>query len=147
MIIRQMTIEDIDPVIGLCNFMYQESSYRHLVFSASRCKEVALNAITDGFAMVAVNQMGQIVGVMGGCVVQPAFSRDLMACDYLLYVLPMYRGTVSSRLVNAYIEWAKSVRARMITVGVTAGLDNAAAIKFYESMGFKQCGAQLRLEV
>jgi len=145
--IRQMTIEDIGAVIGLCNFMYQESSYQQLVFSASRCKEVSLNAIESGFAMVAVDQMGQIVGVMAGCTVQPAFSRDLMACDYLLYVMPGYRGTVSHRLVTAYVEWAKSVRARVITVGVTAGCDNANAIAFYESLGFNQCGAQLRMEV
>jgi len=147
MIIRQMHIEDIGAVIGLCNFMYQESSYQALVFSPSRIKEVALNALADGFAMVAVSKIGQIIGVMAGCLVQPAFSRDLMACDYLLYVIPMFRGTVSTRLASAYIAWARARRAKVVSVGVTAGIDNDSAIEFYESMGFRQCGAQLRMEV
>jgi len=145
--IRQMTIEDIVSVIRLCNFMHQESSYKHLTFSPSRVKEVALKAIESGCALVAVNRLGQIIGVIGGCVVQPAFSYDLMSCDYLLYVNPLFRGTVSVRLVAAYVAWAKKQGAKMITVGVTAGYDNANAIAFYESLGFNQCGVQLRMEV
>ena len=146
--IRQMTTEDIGPVIGLCNLMYQESpNYKKLVFSPSRVKQIALNAIKEGFAEVAVNNLGHIVGVMAGCLVQPSFSQDFMACDYILYVIRAFRGPASFRLVNDYIKWAKMRGASLITVGVTSGGDNAKAIEFYEAIGFQQSGVQLRMEV
>ncbi len=138
---------DIDEVMELAAVMYRESvNYRRLAFSPERVREMAGMVIKSGFAMVAVRD-GRIIGVMGGSLVQPAFSHDLMACDFLLYVLPQYRGgTAAIRLVNAYVQWAHEGGAKLITVGVTAGIDNDAAITFYKAMGFHAMGVQMMMD-
>ena len=145
--IRQMTENDIPEVIELAAVMYRESiNYRSLEFSPERVREIAAVVINTGFAMVAV-KAAQIIGMMAGSLVQPVFSRDLMACDFLLYVLPQHRGgTAAIRLVNAYVRWARQGRAKMITVGVTAGIDNDAAIAFYRARGFRTSGVQMMMD-
>lgn len=145
--IRQMMEEDIQEVIELAVVMFRESrNYRALRFSPERVREMAVMVIGTGFAMVAVRDE-RIIGVMGGSLVQPAFSRDLMACDFLLYVLPQYRGgTAAIQLVNAYVQWARQGGAKIITVGVTAGIDNDSAILFYKAMGFHATGVQMMMD-
>ena len=146
--IRPMTGDDVDEVVELAAVMYRESAnYRRMEFSPERVREMAGMVMQSGFAMVAIKD-GRMIGLMAGSLVQPVFSRDLMACDFLLYVLPQHRGgTAAIRLVNAYVQWAKQDGAKLITVGVTAGIDNDAAIAFYTAMGFRTSGVQMMMEV
>jgi len=145
--IRQMMEEDIQEVIELAAVMFAESrNYREMDFSVDRVREIAAMTIQDGFAMVAV-QDGKIIGLMAGSLVQPAFSRDVMACDFLLYVLPEHRGGMAAvRLVAAYVQWARKGGAKIVSVGVTAGIDNDAAIAFYRAMGFRESGVQMMMD-
>ena len=145
--IRPMVEDDIDEVVELAAVMYRESvNYRRLEFSPERVREMVVMVMQNGFAMVAVKD-GRIIGLMAGSLVQPAFSRDLMACDFLLYILPQHRGgTAAIRLVNAYVRWARQGGVKMITVGVTAGIDNDAAIAFYRAMGFRTSGVQMMMD-
>ena len=145
--IRQMMESDIQEVVELAAVMFAESTnYRALEFSPERVREMALMVIQNGFAMVAV-QDGKIIGLMAGSLVQPAFSKDLMACDFLLYVLPEHRGgTAAVKLVAAYVQWARKGGAKIITVGVTAGIDNDVAISFYRAMGFRESGVQMMMD-
>jgi len=142
-----MVEDDIDEVVELAAVMYRESvNYRRLEFSPERVREMVVMVMQNGFAVVAVKD-GRIIGLMAGSLVQPAFSRDLMACDFLLYILPQHRGgTAANRLVNAYVRWARQCGAKMITVGVTAGIDNDAAIAFYKAMGFRASGVQMMMD-
>ncbi|MFH2073785.1 MAG: GNAT family N-acetyltransferase [Pseudomonadota bacterium] len=146
--IRQMTEINIPDVIEIAAVMYRESeNYRVMGFSPERVREMALMVIKNGFAMVAV-QESKIIGIMAGSLVQPAFSQDLMACDFLLYVLPEHRGGMAAvRLVAAYVQWARKGGAKIISVGVTAGINNDAAIAFYSAIGFRQSGVQMMMEV
>jgi GNAT superfamily N-acetyltransferase len=146
--IRKMTETDFPIVLVLCTRMYEETTtYRHFQFCATRIMEILKLAVTQGFAVLAITD-GLVVGFMAACAVNPAFSRDFMACDYALYVLPEYRGGMSAfRLVKEYISWAKESGVKLITVGVTAGIDNAKAIEFYKSAGFRESGTQLSMEV
>ena len=145
--IRPMVEDDIDEVVELAAVMYRESvNYRRLEFSPERVREMVVMVMQNGFAVVAVKD-GRIIGLMAGSLVQPAFSRDLMACDFLLYVLPQHRGgTAAIRLVDAYVQWARQGGVKMITVGVTAGIDNDAAIAFYRAMGFRTSGVQMMMD-
>ena len=146
--LRPMTESDMDVVVDLLTQMYEESSnYQELEFSLDRVEEVARQTIQSGFAMLYEETGGKVVGVMAGVVYQPTFSRDLMAADLALYVHPDYRGFVAVRLVTAFITWAKSRGAKLISVGVTAGIDNDAAVKLYEILGFKKTGTSLMMEV
>jgi GNAT superfamily N-acetyltransferase len=156
-----MTVGDIPDVVDLLYQMYQESpTYKALAFDIGRIEEMAGLVMEGGFAVVyeasaavadgnssAEPQKGEIVGVMAGATYKPAFSRDLMACDYVLYVRPDFRGFVAVRLVAAFIAWAKSKGVKLITAGVTAGIDNDKAIQLYEIMGFKKSGVSLMMEV
>ena len=146
--IRQMTEQDIPDVIELGRRMHSESTnLQSLRFSPQRTAWIALSAIQSGFAMVA-EKGGQIVGMMAGCVVMPFFSEDIISCDYALYVLPEFRtGMTAIRLADEYVAWSRCKGVKLVTVGVTAGIDNAAAIAFYEALGFRQSGSQLMIEV
>lgn len=146
--LRPMTESDMDVVVDLLTQMYEvNTNYKALEFSLDRVEEVARQVIETGFAVMY--EIGDsVVGVMAGVVYQPAFSRDLMATDLALYVLPVYRGgIIAIRLVAAFIAWAKQQGAKLISVGVTAGIDNDEAVKFYEIMGFKKTGTSLMMEV
>ena len=145
--IRPMLGDDVDEVVELAAVMYRESvNYLAMEFSPERVREMAAMAMDSGFAMVAVEE-GRIIGLMAGSLVQPAFSRDLMACDFLLYILPQYRGGIAAiRLVNAYVDWSKRGGAKLITAGVTAGIDNDAAIAFYKAAGFRVSGVQMMMD-
>ena len=146
--IRKINKDDILKVIALCRMMHEESTnYKHMLFSPERVLEVILMTVENGYISV-IEQGDELIGIMAGCLVQPAFSRDFMACDYMLYVKPEYRGGMTAfRLVRDYIKWAKERGAKIITVGVTAGIDNSFAIKFYEALGFKQTGCHMMMEV
>lgn len=145
--IRQMIPFDIPCVVALCMRMHSESeTYRRMEFSAVRCEGIARLAISDGFAMVAM-EGSEIIGFMCGCAVMPAFSKDLQACDHALYIVPEHRGSFAAvRLVSAYIQWAKERGCKLTTVGVTAGIDNGKAIEFYKHLGFRESGVQLVME-
>lgn len=145
--LRHMTEADIPSVVDLLREMHSESpNYRELLYSPRRVAETCREAMANGYAAVYVVD-GEIVGVMGGMVYQPAFSRDLMASDYVLYLKPNNRGIAAIRLVTDYIRWAKVQGAKIISVGVTAGIDNEYVAKFYEDMGFRKSGVQLMMEV
>ena len=145
--LRPMTELDIPAVVDLLQEMHRESpNYSALSYSPDRVAEVCGSAIASGYAVVyEVN--GEIVGVMGGTVFQPPFSMDLMACDYVMYLKPGNRGIAAIRLADDYIRWAKQRGVKIIAVGVSAGIDNEYAAKFYEDMGFRRSGVQLMMEV
>ena len=145
--LRPMTDADIPAVVDLLREMHSESpNYRGLLYSPQRVAETCRDAMANGYAVVyAVD--GEIVGVMGGMAVEPAFSRDLIAADYVLYLTLGNRGIAAIRMVADYVRWAKARGARIILVGVTAGIDNEHAAKFYEDMGFRRSGVQLMMEV
>ena len=146
--IRQMTEQDIPEVIELGRKMYSESAnWKCLSFSPTRIEDIARLTIQSGFAMVA-EKGGRLIGMMAGCVVMPFFSEEIMSCDYVLYVLPEFRsGMAAIHLADGFSAWSRYKGAKLITVGVTAGIDNAAAIAFYEALGFRQSGSQLIMEV
>lgn len=145
--LRQMTEADIPFVVDLLREMHAQAvNYRALEYSPDRVGEVCRQVIETGYAVV-YEVDGKIVGVMGGLVYQPAFSRDLMAADMVLYFRPDNRGIAPIRTVVDYIRWAKSMGVKIISVGVTAGVDDSHAVRFYEDMGFRQSGYQLKMEV
>ena len=145
--LRHMTEADIPSVVDLLREMHSESpNYRELLYSPRRVAETCREAMGNGYAVVYVVD-GEIVGVMGGSVYQPAFSAELTASDYVLYLKPDNRGIAAIRMVTDYIRWAKARGVKVILVGVTAGIDNEYVAKFYEDMGFRKSGVQLMMEV
>jgi len=143
-----MTMEDIPNVAQLMALMYEESvNYHKLSFSWDRVEEVCRQTIEGGFALVYDQGDGVIVGVFGGVVYEPTFSRDIMASDLVFYVHPNHRGYVSIRMIKAFIAWSVGKGCKLISVGVTAGIDNDRVVELYESMGFVRAGNSLMMEV
>ena len=52
-----------------------------------------------------------------------------------------------TKLVRSFVIWAKGRGAKLILNGVSAGIDNDAAIKLYELVGFKRVGSAMMMEV
>jgi GNAT superfamily N-acetyltransferase len=75
------------------------------------------------------------------------FSRKVAAVDLGLFIRPDMRGGMGAvRLVRAFQEWASAHNARAV-VGVTAGVDDDAAIRLYRRLGFRTIGQTLAKEM
>jgi len=81
------------------------------------------------------------VGMAGGRWFERAESTVAL---WGMWVDPSARGTgVADALVTAVDDWASAAGARRLRVGVVA--DRAAAIRFYERLGFRREGELQRL--
>lgn len=78
----------------------------------------------------------QIVASLTGVLSGPSPMKPITTATLVsMYVKPEYRrGQIGSRLVAAFLAWAKEQQAAR--VDVTAYASNPDAIKFYERHGF-----------
>jgi GNAT superfamily N-acetyltransferase len=141
--IRPATIDDLQPVLHLAAAMAAESPrFRRLPFSYVRMAETLRNTLAteDGFWWVAEHG-GAITGVMAGFVSEHWMSEARLAFDLALYVSRDARGGMDGRgLIRQFVAWAAARGAVWPQAGVTAGIDDEASVRLYESEGFKRCG-------
>ena len=74
-------------------------------------------------------------------IVSGFLDKDDAAIAHLasMWVAPTHRRLgIGSRLVNVIIDWAGSLKARVLQLIVTS--NNDAAIQFYQGLGFKLTG-------
>jgi len=97
----------------------------------------------DWFARITLDPDGVVDGVFAGLVTPMLFSNDLMASDIGFYVKPntKYRTVKARRLVDAFSAWAVEKGAKLVTVGVTIGIDNVGADALLRTAGYAQKGA------
>ena len=143
-----MCESDIPSVIVLGKAMHQESAYREMTFSEQKCRRLIdyLLSTTESFEVVAVNDTGELCGMMIAAMTQHYFSEDYFIQDYLVYVRPEDRGgTIASRLVAKFLEWAKEQKgAKMLMCGISTEIDTAQAVRLYEHFDFHRAGVLMR---
>lgn len=136
---------DIPTLVEMGAEMIAASSFAAMPYSPEKTAESIRRDIEHAFAAVSVE--GDIItGVILGDVVQPWYSEQRMAVDYVLYVRPQYRGTRAAvMLVKAWAAWAVDSGAKQLRPGVSTG--DPQAERLYEALGFRRVGAVFMMDV
>lgn len=146
--IRNATLIDLPALLALGERMHAESPhFRQITFSAGKLAETLVDVLDspNGFLMVG-DAKGEIAGVMVGLAVEHWCSTDLVATDLALYVKPEFRGSMlAARLIARYKSWAHALGAKIISVGISTGVNVEQTARLYEAMGFKRFGVLLEI--
>lgn len=146
--IRPAVIDDLQALLKLAERMHEESPrFSRVPPSRTRMSQTLIRLMSDtyGFAWVAEDD-GEPVGMMLGLAAPHWGCEALAACDLLLYVLPEHRGgRTAPALVERFRDWTREIGCHLVTVGVTAGINNEGAARLYERQGFTRCGVLLEV--
>ncbi len=147
MIIRKAKESDADALIQMGKAMHKENSFASMPFDEEKTKAFFDMTRVQELAIVAEHE-GKIVGMLGAGIRQHFFSCEPMAVEYLVYVIPEWRGTrTAERLLNVYVTWAREngVKEGNVNIGINAGSDTARIERFYNKLGFKRTGVLMRM--
>lgn len=102
-----------------------------------------INSTGDAVALVA-ERNGELLGVLAGAVISDWFGNSRFACDLTFYVPPEHRGGRAAYLLLLHFEeWAKTVDAAVVCMGVSTQIKAESTLGFYEKMGYKLVGHTL----
>ena len=143
MIIRDATLDDAANLLRMGELMQQESP-RFNKFTFDREKSAALInhliSINNGIIVVAEKD-GVIVGMLGGMVTEHFFSRDLYACDFVVYIEPEYRGgSTVIRMIKLFEQRAIELGAKEVSLGISTELQSERTASLYEKLGYIRSG-------
>ena len=147
MIIRKGRELDINAIIYMGKAMFDESSLQATAFDLFKCEQWFSKVLADGLVVVAEDK-DKFIGMLGAGIGEPDFSSDKIAYDYLVYVIPSYRGTrVAERLVKVYILWAREMGIKVgnINIGINVGVNTDRTERFYRKLGFVRSGVNMRM--
>ena len=139
---RHADLRDVPRIMKILHAMHGQSRYAKWPINDEKLEALVCTLIgnRDGVCLLAVDG-DLIVGVMMGLVTEFFFSRERVVTELLIYVLPSHRGTWAAlRLGHQFIKWAKNTDAVEIQAGITAGIDDASAERFYMVLGFSDMG-------
>lgn len=147
--VRQLSTEDADRCVELGRVMHKTSVYAFLPFSEDKARMLAIRCANDpNHFGVVVEREGVVVGMLGAYVTEYYFSTAKIVQDLLVFVEPTRRGGAAAMLlISALLDWAKQAGASEVCLGVTAGINNAAAEKLYEHVGFARIGSIFKKRV
>lgn len=139
--IRVATIEDVPRIADIGAMMHAESpEYRDIEYDRDKVAQTMIGLIEHGVVFL-YESGGEIRGGVAGGLSEFWFSRERIAGDFSLFVLPEHRqGMIAVRLVLAFKAWAKMRGARRVTMGITTGIHEEATAQLYLSTGMRRNG-------
>lgn len=143
--VRTAVADDIYDLVELGYYMHQESPrYQRLHYSQDKVGALASRLIPTGGVFVAERD-DMIIGMMAGFVTEHWFSGDLMASDFVLYLMPdeRKRGRAAVMLFRAFEQWAIAKGAVDICPSTSTGVDAEGTARFYEKMGYARTGVSM----
>lgn len=147
--IRRATQEDL-PVLVLYGKAFHTESprFKALEYDPIHMYLQIENALTDPMLGVFVAvENGQIIGGIIGEAYKSWFGHDLISQDQGIYLHPNRRnGFLLKRLVDTYVEWARSIGVKDITLGIFSEVHPERTVKLFERWGFTQSGWGYRLK-
>lgn len=137
--IRPMQLSDVDAMLELARAMHEESVYRHLPFDDQKVAElVRACSMQDSWAGFVAVENGRLYGFFAGHITEYFFSRERMAKDIGLYVVPEKRGRMTAvRLIKIFIRWAAEKGVTEVALGVSALEDNSRTYALYQRLGLE----------
>lgn len=149
--VRPMVFDDITQVLHLAQLFHSRSpNYRGFSFSADQACRTLVRAVTDEHWFACVAERGtsngpQIVGFVLGTWYEKHFSTDREAMDMGVFT-PFQGEGIGRRLIEAYVDWAKSQGVKRIMVSVEAGLDPEPVRRALSGCGFTDSGFSMAYE-
>jgi GNAT superfamily N-acetyltransferase len=141
--IRAAKQSDVEPMMKLCDKMWNESRYRKLfTFDRAKTKRALQGLIADKGGIVFVDEeAGTITGMIWAFVEPHFFTKEVRSYDVLLYVDPEHRrGTAGMQLIQAYVAKARALGAVEVMMGTTTNDQPDKAVRLFEAAGFKRVG-------
>lgn len=141
--VRRATQGDVDFLAVMAECMRNESPrYSSVSFSTDKMTGLLGNMVASPDCAVFVyeerNYAPRIHGMIGLFKAPYFFSdSDFYVSDLAVYVEQAHRGGKAGlALIRAGEAWAKSIGAREILLGVSAGIDAERVGGFYEKLGY-----------
>lgn len=121
--------------------MHRESDFVDMDYSPERCIALGREARTNqDYVWLVAEHRETITGMIGGYVSQTYFGSGRVARDFLVYVIPVYRGGRSFlMLVNGFVAWAKDRGATKVHLSSSANMGDVGPL--YERIGFDRVGS------
>lgn len=89
----------------------------------------------------------QPIGLLWGHCHKLPWSKNKLAMDTILYVVPEYRKTKAGYLLMKEWEvWGKSKGAKEVQISIASGIHEEESIQFFIRMGYSLVGSQYRKE-
>lgn len=146
MLVRAATRSDLPDLVAWGKLMHEESDYRTMPFDKEQIEKLAEMVFTCPSQFCAFMIEGE--GFFVGQISESFFSKQKIAYDILLFVLPEKRGgSAAVKLIKAYEEWAQDNEAAYAQLGVTTGIDEHRTLCFYKRMGYNQFGTLVKKEL
>lgn len=145
--IRKACFLDIPVIINLGNRYVEEEvkevCHHSAIWDAAMSAHHLCQSLTDdsGFLWVAVRD-GRVVGFLW-CAVHAMAPWNLtpVASDYLFYIEPEYRGTVTAlMLIKEYRAWAGKLGCVEARLSLASGINEDRVGRAYDILGFKPFG-------
>ncbi len=142
MSVRPATVEDLPAIADMARRMHDEApAYRDWLYDAEKVK-VLLRTLLDSGACLLVSEHDGIVrgGIAGICTTH-WFSTEKIATDLALFIDREYRnGTTAIRLIHGFVEWARLVGAKRVSMGITTGVNPDSSARLYVAAGLHAQG-------
>ncbi len=144
MLVRSLTVDDIEPLIQLGHVMHKESVYHNLDFSEEKLRTLGMTILsspTEWCCLVAEDSDKNRVGMLVGFITQHVFGTDRIAQDFITFIFPNKRGMLGGRRLIQEIErWAAANGAKSVHLGITTGVTVDRTSQLYERLGYTNGG-------
>lgn len=145
MMVRPVTIAELDAAIELGRSNFEESRFRGMPFDEAKVRQSVARMLnsprTDHFACGAFDSTGKLVGYMVGKIEQYFFCDYTVATSVFLFVDPKARGGLAAlKLILAFRAWAKNRGAKEMYIGVAGGVLVERTGRFLQRLGLKFTG-------
>ena len=147
---KKSAMHDIDRMIDLGAAMHAESVYAPMPYDRDKLRAYCTYYSENPEAGVGVlaEEGDTVIAMMVMSVNVRFFNNEKYASDLVIYVRKDRRGGIAAkRVLNEVEAWAKEQSIPELMVGITAGIANDKAERFYKALGFKDAGVLLKKEV
>ena len=150
--VRRAEKKDVNKLVELGKLMHKESVYSKYAFDEDYIKfygDYMMDHPDEYGVFMAEDNEGEVTAMVAGFISKMYFNPEVkIAHDFLLYVHPEKRGGIAAvRVMRAYEKWAKDVGASEVSMGITAGIDNERAERFFSGIGYDPKGSFLNKEL
>lgn len=151
MLIRRAVAGDIPDLLPLCRQFHAESPvHSQLPYDEPTVITLLTNTISDSswLAQVAIDDDDAIIGMSLHYCMVSWFSTALEAGDLAFYVIPEKRGgRAALKLLGGILRWFETSGALRLQQGITTGINDDAAERFFAKMGFERSGVLVQRRV
>lgn len=148
--IRQATLLDLLILAPLAErYSLEAQGHQNFTFNLEEALKNAALTIVDesGCFLVAYDNL-KPVGFLWGSARALPWSKEKLAFDTILYVVPEKRkSSVGYKLMKSWEEWARENNAVEVQISIASGIHEDSSVSFFKKMGYHYIGQQYRKEV